>query len=219
MSTDSRIVVVNAGLANANGTAALQVKYPDRFFNVGVQEANMASFAAGMATYGYIPFIVTFAPFATRRIADQLMVSIAYAGTNVKIIGGVPQGNLPGLLSQCDLFVLPSLADGFGLVVLQAMACELPVIVSDRTGAAEAVAGEAYSGIVAASDAEALATSIEYFYRLRTERAELGRLARQHVLERHTWPHHAARLLAAIQQYAPSILPLRLGDHRSVLAG
>jgi len=90
MSTDSRIVVVNADLANANGTAALQVKYPDRFFNVGVQEANMASFAAGMATYGYIPFIVTFAPFATRRIADQLMVSIAYAGTNVKIIGGDP---------------------------------------------------------------------------------------------------------------------------------
>lgn len=148
--------------------------------------------------------------------AGQLPVELA---PNARIIGGVPQGDLPDLLSQCDLFVLPSLADGFGLVVLQAMACELPVIVSDRAGAAEAVVGEAYSGVVPANDAEALAASIEYFYRLRAGRADLGRLAREHVLARHTWPHHAARLLAAIQQYAPSVLSLRLGDHRSVLAG
>lgn len=148
--------------------------------------------------------------------AGQLPVESA---PNVRIIGGVPQGDLPGLLSQCDLFVLPSLADGFGLVVLQAMACELPVVVSDRTGAAEAVMGEAYSGVVPAGDAEALAASIEYFYCLRACRAQLGRIAREHVLARHTWPHHAARLLAAIEQYAPSVLPLRLGDRRSVLAG
>jgi transketolase len=90
MADDDRIVVVNADLATANGTAALKDRYPDRFFNVGVQEANMASFAAGMAAYGFTPVIVTFAPFATRRIADQLMVSIAYAGTNVKVIGGDP---------------------------------------------------------------------------------------------------------------------------------
>lgn len=90
MTADERYVVVNADLANANGVGGLQAKFPGRTFNVGVQEANMASFAAGLATYGYTPFIVTFAPFATRRIADQLMVSIAYAGTNVKVIGGDP---------------------------------------------------------------------------------------------------------------------------------
>ncbi|MFV0253109.1 MAG: transketolase family protein [Beutenbergiaceae bacterium] len=90
MDTDDRFVVVNADLANANGLGGTVKKFPDRSFNVGVQEANMASFAAGMATYGYIPFIVTFAPFATRRIADQLMISISYAGTNVKVIGGDP---------------------------------------------------------------------------------------------------------------------------------
>ena len=148
--------------------------------------------------------------------AGQLPVESA---PGVRIVGGIPQGDLPALLSACDLFVLPSLADGFGLVVLQAMACELPVIVSDRTGAAEAVAGEPYSGVVPAGDAEALADSIEYFYRLRAERAELGRLARQQVLARHTWPHHAAHLLDLLNQHAPPVLSLRLGHRRSVLAG
>ncbi len=138
---------------------------------------------------------------------------------NVRLIGGVPQGELPGLLSQCDLFVLPSLADGFGLVVLQAMACELPVIVSDRAGAAEIVAGTDFGGVSPAGDIEALADSIEYFYRLRAERAELGRLARQQVLARHTWALHAERLLELVQQHAPPVLSLRLGDRRSVLAG
>jgi glycosyltransferase involved in cell wall biosynthesis len=138
---------------------------------------------------------------------------------HVRVIGPVPQGNLPGLLSQCDLFVLPSLADGFGLVVLQAMACELPVIVSDRTGAAEAVAGEEFAGVTPAGDAEALADTIEYFYRLRADRAELGRLAREQVLARHTWPHHATRLSALIQKHAPPVLSVCPGDRRSVLAG
>ena len=138
---------------------------------------------------------------------------------NVRVVGGVPQGELPGLLSQCDLFVLPSLADGFGLVVLQAMACELPVIVSDRAGAAEIVAGTDFGGVTPAGDVAALADSIEYFYRLRADRPELGRLARRQVLARHTWPHHAAQLLELLKPHAPSVLPLRLGDRRSVLAG
>ncbi len=138
---------------------------------------------------------------------------------NVRMVGGVPQGELPGLLSQCDLFVLPSLADGFGLVVLQAMACELPVIVSDRTGAAEAVVGLAFGGVVPAGESEPLADTIEYFYRLRHDRAALGQMARERVLARHTWPHHARHLLELLPQHAPPVLPLRLGARRSVLAG
>ncbi len=137
----------------------------------------------------------------------------------VKVLGGFPQGELPRLLSQGDLFVQPSLADGFGLVVLQAMACELPVLVSDRAGAAEIVAGTDFGGVTPAGDIDALADSIEYFYRLRGDRAELGQLARRQVLARHTWPHHAARLVELFSQHAPPVLPLRLHDRRSVLAG
>ena len=90
MVINEKIVVVNADLSGACGTSNIAVSWPERSFNAGVQEANMASFAAGLASYGFIPFIATFAPFATRRICDQLTVSIAYAGNCVKVVGTDP---------------------------------------------------------------------------------------------------------------------------------
>lgn len=90
MEKDERIVVIDSDLARANGTIELRKKYPERAFDVGVAEQNMASIAAGMAAYGFIPFICTFTPFATRRICDQVAISITYAKRNVKIIGTDP---------------------------------------------------------------------------------------------------------------------------------
>lgn len=90
MEKDKRVVVVDADLSKADGTYPLNEKFPGRMFNVGVQEANMASFAAGLASYGLVPFITTFCPFATRRICDQVAISIAYARLPVKIIGTDP---------------------------------------------------------------------------------------------------------------------------------
>lgn len=90
MEQDARIVVVDADLSKPDGTYPLRAKFPDRLFNVGVQECNMASFAAGLASYGLVPFITTFTPFATRRICDQVTISIVYAKQNVKIIGTDP---------------------------------------------------------------------------------------------------------------------------------
>jgi len=90
MEKDDRIVVLDADLAKANGTLRLRSKYPDRAFDVGIAEQNMASVAAGMAAYGMIPFIGSFAPFVTRRICDQIAVSLSYAQRNVKIIGSDP---------------------------------------------------------------------------------------------------------------------------------
>jgi transketolase len=69
---------------------SLREKYPERAFDVGIAEQNMASVAAGMSSYGFIPFISSFTPFATRRICDQIAISIAYAKQNVKIIGSDP---------------------------------------------------------------------------------------------------------------------------------
>jgi transketolase len=90
MEKDERIVVLDADLARANGTLGLRDKYPDRALDVGVAEQNMASIAAGMSAYGLIPFISSFTPFATRRICDQMTISISYAKRNVKIIGSDP---------------------------------------------------------------------------------------------------------------------------------
>lgn len=90
LATDDKIVVLDADLARANGTLSLLKKYPDRMIDVGIAESNMASIAAGLSSYGYKPFIYSFCPFVTRRICDQVTISIAYAGQNVKIVGTDP---------------------------------------------------------------------------------------------------------------------------------
>lgn len=90
MRNDESIVVLDADLSKPNGTSPLYKEFPDRCINCGIAEANMASVAAGMSSYGFKPVIVSFAPFATRRILDQITVSIAYAKQNVKIIGTDP---------------------------------------------------------------------------------------------------------------------------------
>ncbi len=90
MEENKQIVAIDADLAKANGTLMLRKKFPSRAFDVGVAEANMACIAAGMASYGMIPFIGSFTPFATRRICDQIAISIAYAKSNVKIVGSDP---------------------------------------------------------------------------------------------------------------------------------
>ncbi|NLJ95465.1 MAG: transketolase family protein [Clostridiaceae bacterium] len=84
---DSRIVELDADLRGAAGMNAFAEKFPDRAFNVGVQEANMMGVAAGLSATGYIPFANTFAPFATRRACDQIFMSCAYAKQNVKVVG------------------------------------------------------------------------------------------------------------------------------------
>lgn len=90
MDQNENIVIINADLAKPNGFGDLSKKYPERAINVGIAEQNMASIAAGMSSYGFIPFICTFTPFATRRICDQIAISICYAKQNVKIIGTDP---------------------------------------------------------------------------------------------------------------------------------
>lgn len=87
---DDNLFLLDADLARANGTLNLYGEYPDRTLNVGIAEANMACIAAGLASYGFHPFIFSFSAFITRRICDQLAVSIAYAGLNVKLVGTDP---------------------------------------------------------------------------------------------------------------------------------
>lgn len=87
---DDRIVVLDADLMSCHATKVFKQEFPDRFFNVGIAESNMIGMAAGMATFGKIPFTYSFAPFATRRCFDQIFISVAYAGLNVKMVGSEP---------------------------------------------------------------------------------------------------------------------------------
>lgn len=87
---DERIVILEADLMKAAGTGRFKERFPARTFNVGIAEASMIGTAAGMAAMGKIPFTHTFTPFSTRRVCDQVTLSVAYAGLNVKIMGSDP---------------------------------------------------------------------------------------------------------------------------------
>lgn len=79
------VVALCADLTGSLKMEALRREFPDRFFQVGIAEANMMGIAAGLATAGKIPFTGTFANFSTGRVYDQLRQSIAYSEKNVKV--------------------------------------------------------------------------------------------------------------------------------------
>lgn len=83
--TDGRIVVFDADLSKSTKTDTFKKKYPERFFNMGIAEANMMVTAAGMASCGKIAFASTFAMFAAGRAFEQIRNSICYPKLNVKI--------------------------------------------------------------------------------------------------------------------------------------
>lgn len=85
-----QILYMDADLMRAIGTVRLWKRYPDRVLECGIAEANMIGTAAGLSSEGYVPFVHTFAAFASRRVMDQVFMSCAYARLNVKIIGSDP---------------------------------------------------------------------------------------------------------------------------------
>ncbi len=84
---NEKIVVMDADLSCSTQTKIFADKFPDRFFNCGIAEQDMAATAAGLASEGKIPFISSFAMFATGRAYDQIRNGICYNDYNVKIIG------------------------------------------------------------------------------------------------------------------------------------
>jgi transketolase len=85
------VICLEADLSKASGTnPTLASRHPANFLNVGVAEANMIGIAAGLASEGKIPFCASFSCFATRRVYDQITISVAYANLNVKIVGTSP---------------------------------------------------------------------------------------------------------------------------------
>ena len=100
---NDRVVVLDADLSASTMTATFRKAFPDRFFNMGIAEANMVDVAAGMSTMGLIPFASTFAMFGTGRVYEQIRNSIAYPRLNVKLCmthAGVSVGE-DGASHQC----------------------------------------------------------------------------------------------------------------------
>ena len=98
------LVVLDADLAESTKTGVFKKAYPDRFFDCGIAEANMMCVAAGLSLVGKIPFVSSFAMFATGRAYEQVRNSIGYPHLNVKIAAthaGITVGE-DGASHQCN---------------------------------------------------------------------------------------------------------------------
>ena len=90
MKDDDKITALEADLGGASGSTKIKKTNPERFIQCGIAEANMMGVAAGLSLTGFKPFTHTFAPFATRRVFDQLFLSGAYAGNTINVYGSDP---------------------------------------------------------------------------------------------------------------------------------
>lgn len=84
---NDRIIVMDSDLACSTQTQIFAKKFPDRFFDCGIAEQDMIATAAGLASEGKIPFVASFAMFATGRTYDQIRNGVCYPDFNVKIVG------------------------------------------------------------------------------------------------------------------------------------
>ena len=95
---NDKVIVFDADVGGATYTQTFGKAFPDRFYQMGIAEANMTGAAAGMSEFGFVPFISTFAVFGTGRAYDQVRNTVAYGHYNVKLamthagITGGPDG-------------------------------------------------------------------------------------------------------------------------------
>ena len=127
----AEMVVLDADVSSSTRTAAFGKQYPDRFFNVGVAEANMVDIAAGMATCGLRPVVSTFAIFLAAKAADQIQNIVCYNNLPV-----VLAGNYAGLSDSYDGASHQSISD---VAVLRAMPNLTVVVPADGVEAAQAL--------------------------------------------------------------------------------
>lgn len=84
---DSRVVYLDADLMGSLKTQELWKNYPKNVLNTGIQEANMVGVACGLYLNGFKPYIHSFSPFASRRVFDQVFLSVGYGHKSVRVIG------------------------------------------------------------------------------------------------------------------------------------
>lgn len=106
--------------------------------------------------------------------------------------------SLNSILKEVDLFVFPSYLDSWAMVVVEAMACGLPVIVSEHTGSKESV-DEGSGYVIAAGDEQALKEKMEYFYNDRSALPRMGENARKSA-EKYLWENYYNRIHEVIKE-------------------
>lgn len=84
---NEKVVLINADLMHSSRTQHFSNRFPDRSFNVGIAEQEMVSFAAGLASEGFLPYCFTFSTFLTMRACEQIRTDVCYNGLPVRFMG------------------------------------------------------------------------------------------------------------------------------------
>jgi glycosyltransferase involved in cell wall biosynthesis len=148
-------------------------------------------------------------------LTDEIRPFLArFASPNIRHLGPFPELELYKYYSQGSVYCLNSIEDGFGMTLLQAMACRLPVITTTNTGGADAVRDGRGGFIIPVRDVAALKEKILYFYENPEACRSMGEAARQRVQTGFTWAHYGDQAIAAyrrvlagpVQGVAPGIV-------------
>ena len=118
--TNPEVVVLDADLSKSTKTAEFAKVFPNRFFNVGIQEANLVGVASGLAASGKIPFISSFACFLMCKGFDQLRMAVAFSELNVKVVashGGISVGEDGASQMSIEDIALACSLPGFQVIV------------------------------------------------------------------------------------------------------
>ena len=123
-----------------------------------------------------------------------------YITNKVKFKGKIASNEIYKFFSQCSILVLPSLSDGFGKVVSEAMACKLPVIVSQNTGAKDLVIDNYNGYVIPVRDEISLSSKLEHLYYEKEKLIYLGNNAQMYVKKNATWENYGERLFELLSQ-------------------
>ena len=131
----------------------------------------------------------------TRTSVDRELIR-GYESVDVEIRGGLSDADLSADMKRCDLVALPSIAEGFGLVILEAMACGVPVLCTTSTGGADFIAHRQNGLLIEPGSTEAIQRELEWALIHRDALFQIGQAARLEA-EKHTWAAYRRKFFAA----------------------
>ena len=136
----------------------------------------------------------------TRTSVDRDLIR-GFESVDIEIRGGLSDAALAADLKQCDLVALPSIAEGFGLVILEAMSCGVPVLCTTSTGGADFIAHRQNGLLIAPGSVAAIEQELAWALTHRDELFQIGQTARVEA-EKHSWAEYRRKFFAA---YSASI--------------
>jgi glycosyltransferase involved in cell wall biosynthesis len=131
----------------------------------------------------------------TRTSVDRDLIR-GFESVDIEIRGGLSDAALAADLKQCDLVALPSIAEGFGLVILEAMACGVPVLCTTSTGGADFIAHRQNGLLIEPGSVAAIEQELVWALSHRDELFAMGQAARREA-EKHTWAAYRRKFFAA----------------------